>query len=65
MLAVPEVVPVKLAEQVAVPVAPATRVHGLPVKEPVTPLWLNVTVPVGVTSGPVDVSVTVAVQLEA
>lgn len=60
-------VAVKLAEHVAVPaVAPAARVHGLPVNEPVTPVWANVTDPVGVTTVPaVVVSLTVAVQLVA
>jgi hypothetical protein len=67
MLAVPEVVPVKLAVQLAVPtgLVPWARVHGLPVNEPVTPLWANVTVPVGVIGVPIAVSVTVAVQVEA
>jgi hypothetical protein len=39
MLAVPVVVAVNVAEQVAVPaVVPDARVHGLPVKVPVTPV---------------------------
>ena len=34
------------------------------VKLPVTPVWLNVTVPVGVLVVPADVSVTVTVQVD-
>jgi hypothetical protein len=60
MLAVPEVVAVKLTEHV-----PAARVHGLPTNDPVTPLWVKVTVPVGVIIVKGDVSVTVAVHVVA
>ncbi len=64
MRAVPVAVAVNVAEQLAVPVTPATRLHGLPVNEPVGPVSENVTVPVGVV-GLALVSVTVAVQDEA
>jgi hypothetical protein len=48
--------------QVAEAVVPA-RVHA--VKVPVTPVWLNATVPVGVRKVPAaDVSVTVTVHVE-
>ena len=62
MLAVPEVDGVKLEVQVADAVVPL-RVHV--VNEPVTPVTLNATVPVGVRNVPaVVVSVTVTVQVE-
>ena len=49
--------------QVADAVVP-DRVHD--VKDPVTPVSLNVTIPVGVTKAPAtDVSVTVTVHVEA
>jgi|SRR6267143_4181294 len=67
MLAEPDVVDEKVAEQLAVPtVAPATSEHGLPVKEPpVTPVCAKVTLPVGVRAVPaIAVSVTVAVHEE-
>jgi len=64
MLAVPVVEAEKVTWHDAVPSVPATRVHGLPVKVPVTPVWVNVTVPVGVRAVPaVEVSVTVAVHV--
>jgi hypothetical protein len=63
-MAVPAAVAVKLAEQVAIPVPPATRVQGLPVNEPAGPVLVKLTVPVGVV-GLAFVSVTVAVQEEA
>ena len=54
----------KVTEHDAVPVvAPEASVHGLPTKEPVTPDTANVTVPVGVVTPDVDVSVTVAVHV--
>jgi hypothetical protein len=64
--AAPVVDGVKLAVQVAVPaVAPAERLHGEPVNEPVAvPDAENATVPVGV-EGEAAISVTVAVQVEA
>jgi len=65
MLAVPVVVAANVAEQVAVPaVVPAASVHGLPENDPVTPVWLKLTVPVGVRPVPaVEVSATVATQV--
>ena len=58
--------PVKLAEQVAVPaVVPAANVHGLPVNEPVTPVCVKLTVPVGVITMLTEESATVAVQFVA
>jgi len=59
--AVPEVDAVKVEVQVAVAVVPA-RVHV--VKDPVTPVSLRATVPVGVLVVPGDTSVTVTVQVE-
>ena len=47
--------------QVAEAVVPA-RVHV--VKDPVTPVWLRATVPVGVMKVPAEVSVTVTVHVE-
>jgi hypothetical protein len=64
MSAVPVAVAVKVAEQLATPVTPATRVHGLPVNDPAGPVSVKVTVPVGVV-GEAFVSVTVAVHDEA
>jgi hypothetical protein len=52
MLAVPVVEAENVTWQDAVPRVPATRPHGLPVNVPVTPVWLNVTVPVGVICVP-------------
>jgi hypothetical protein len=65
MLAVPDVDPEKVIWHDAVPaVVPATRVHGFPLKEPVTPVWLKVTEPVGLMTVPEDeVSVTVPVHV--
>jgi hypothetical protein len=64
MLAAPVVEAVKLTVHEAVPVETWVRLHGLPVNVPVTPVWLKVTVPVGVRTVPaVEVSTTVAVQL--
>jgi len=64
MLAVPAVDGVKVEVHVAVPaVVPAANVQV--VKVPVTPVTVNVTEPVGVTTVPaVEVSVMVAVQVE-
>ena len=61
MLAVPEVVAVKVDEQVADAVVPA-RVQV--VKDPVTPVSDRATVPVGVMAVPAEVSVTVTVHAE-
>jgi hypothetical protein len=59
MLAAPVVEAVKVTVQEAVPVETWVRLHGLLVKVPVTPVWLKVTVPVGVRTVPaVDVSTT-------
>ncbi len=64
-LAVPAVEAVNVTLQLAVPVvALATSVQGEPMNEPVTPIWLKLTVPVGVVP-PMVVTVTVAVQVEA
>ena len=58
---------VKVTWHVAVPRVPATRVHGLPVKVPATPVLEKVTVPVGVIRVPglVAGSVTVTVHVVA
>jgi hypothetical protein len=61
IVAVPAVVAVKVLVQVAVAVVPE-RVHT--VNEPVTPLTVKVTEPVGVVAPVVEVSVTVAVQVD-
>jgi len=52
---------VKVEVHVADAVVPA-RVHV--VKDPVTPVWLRPTVPVGVMNVPGEVSVTVTVQVD-
>ena len=66
MLAAPVVEAVKVTWQEAVPVETCASVHGLPVKVPVTPVWLKATVPVGVRTVPaVEVSTTVAVHVVA
>jgi len=62
--AVPVAVAVKVTEQLAVPVTPATSEHGLPVNEPAGPVSVKPTVPVGVV-GLALMSVTVAVQDDA
>lgn len=62
MLAVPVDDAAKVTEQLEDAPVPA-RVQGLPVKEPVTPVCANVTVPVGVVGVPTLVSVTVAVHV--
>jgi len=59
--AVPDVDAVNVEEQVADAVVPA-RVQVVNV--PVTPVSLRATVPVGVMNVPVEVSVTVTVQVE-
>ena len=59
--AVPAVEAVKVEVHVADAVVPA-RVQV--VNEPVTPVWLSDTVPVGVTNVPGEVSVTVTLQVE-
>jgi len=59
--AVPAVDAVKVEVHVADAVVPA-RVHV--VKEPVTPVSLSATVPVGVMNVPPEVSVTVTVQVD-
>ena len=61
MLAVPEVVAVNVEVHVADAVVPA-RVQV--VKEPVTPVSLRATVPVGVMNVPAETSVTVTVHVE-
>lgn len=58
--AAPVAVAVKVTEQL-----PDTRAHVVELKEPAGPVSANVTVPLGVTGEIVEVSVTVAVQLEA
>lgn len=67
MLAVPVLVELNVTEHDAeLGIVPGTSVHGLPVKAaPVDiPVWLNVTVPVGVIPVPGDASeLIVAVQL--
>jgi len=65
MFAVPVVEAENVTWQDAVPRVPATRLHGLPVNVPVTPVWVNVTVPVGVICVPglVVGSLTVAVHV--
>jgi hypothetical protein len=52
---------VKVEVQVAEAVVPASVQV---VKVPVTPVWLNATVPVGVMNVPAEISVTVTVQVE-
>ena len=59
--AVPAVDAVKVEVHVADAVVPA-RVHV--VKDPVTPVSLSATVPVGVMNVPPEVSVTVTVQVD-
>jgi hypothetical protein len=44
---------------------PDTRVQDVGLNEPAEPVSANVTVPVGVVTDPVEVSITVAVQVEA
>ena len=67
MLAVPVIVELNVTEHEAeLGIVPGTSVHGLPVKAaPVDiPIWLKVTVPVGVIPVPGDASeLIVAVQL--
>jgi hypothetical protein len=65
--ALPDVVPVNVAVQLADAVVPiCVRVHGEPVKEPeAVPVAVNVTVPVGAVGFVGAVEVTVAVQVEA
>jgi hypothetical protein len=57
MSAVPVAVPVNVTEQV-----PAARVQVVELNEPVGPVSLNVTVPVGTVLVPAEMSATVAVQ---
>ena len=57
----PEVVAVKVEVHVADAVVPA-KVQV--VNDPVTPVWLNATVPVGVMNVPAEESVTVTLQVE-
>jgi len=66
-LALPDVIPVNVAVQLADAVVPiCVRVHGEPVKEPeAVPVAVNVTVPVGAVGFVGAVEVTVAVQVEA
>src|SRR3979490_2413044 len=66
----PPYVPVAVTVPVAVAVKdtehePAVRVQLVGVNEPVAPVDVNATVPVGVVAVPGEVSVTVAVQVEA
>jgi len=56
----PVAVPVNVTEQV-----PATSVHVAALNEPAAPVLDHVTVPVGTVAVPVEVSVTVAVHVEA
>lgn len=66
MLAAPKVEGVKLTEQVAVPAVPATRAQVLESKDPGTTLEaMKVTVPNGLVTPVVLLSVTVAVHTEA
>jgi len=58
---VPEVVAVKVEVHVADAVVPASVQV---VNDPVTPVWLNATVPVGVRNVPAEESVTVTLQVE-
>jgi len=58
---VPEVVAVKVEVHVAEAVVPA-KVHV--VNDPVTPVWVSATVPVGVVGPVAEVSMTVAVHVE-
>ncbi len=60
-LAVPEVVATNVELHVAVAVAPD---NAQAVKLPVTPVWVRVTVPVGVVAPIVDVSVTDTLHVE-
>jgi hypothetical protein len=55
-------VAVNVAEHVADAPVP-DRVQGDPVNDPVTPVTVNATVPVGVDAVPTSVSVTVAVHV--
>jgi len=57
--AFPAVVGVNVTEQL-----PDTSVQVVELNEPTAPVSENVTVPVGVVIGPVEVSLTVAVQFE-
>ena len=57
----PEVVAVKVEVHVADAVVPASVQV---VNDPVTPVWLNATVPVGVRNVPAEESVTVTLQVE-
>jgi hypothetical protein len=57
---VPVAVAVNVTEQL-----PEARAHVVELNEPVGPVSVNVTVPVGVVTVPGEVSVTVAVQLDA
>jgi hypothetical protein len=61
ILAVPAVIGVKVAEQVAVAVVPA-RVQA--VNDPVPPASLKATVPVGVMNAPAESSVTVTLHVD-
>ena len=60
MSAVPVAVAVKVAEQL-----PDTNVHVVELKDPVGPVSVKVTLPVGVVTVPAEVSDTVAVHEEA
>jgi hypothetical protein len=61
---VPVAVAVNVTEQLATPVDPGTKAHGLPANELAGPVSVKPTVPVGVV-GLAFVSVTVAMQDEA
>ena len=61
---VPRAVGVYVAKQLAEFAVGLPKVHGDPVKVPV-PLLVNETVPVGALAVPLEVSVTVAVQVLA
>lgn len=65
ILAVPDAKGVKLAEQLAVPVAPASRVQLETVGLVATPVSVNETMPAGLVAVPPfeGLSITVAVQV--
>lgn len=66
MLAVPVLVEANVTEQLALIAVRVPRVHGLLVKDApdVIPVWLNITVPMGLVAPAVAVSVTVAVHVD-
>src|SRR2546426_2746865 len=63
-ITVPAVLGTIVALQLDVVALTLTRVHGVPVNDPVdVPVFVNVTVPAGVDAVPVEVSFTNAVQV--